>query len=208
MTCVCGRRRAVGVPVVPRRQVHHRVGMQHLRFEVIAVLIGDAADATLPRRVQRRAAARRGRITSRQRLDEGALACRHAVGCAACAINGTRGANGRHGIHAGVDVRAQGERHSPRAHRARAVEPLALLERADRLRVVEGPREAKSLVEVPLGPRVSRRDRVVVRPEVLVQRNRGSRRAVRVGVLCLHGGGREDERGSGAGHATRVVSDS
>jgi hypothetical protein len=66
-----------------------------------------------------------------------------------------------------------------------------VVERADRLGVVERVREAEPLVEVLLGERLGRRHRVMVGAEIGVERNRGL--LVR-GFAAALGAGGERER--------------
>src|SRR5438876_303594 len=76
-----------------------------------------------------------------------------------------------HGLvaHGHVNVGPGGEGDSPVGHGAVGVEAGRLLERADRLRVVEGEAQGQPLVEVALGVLRAGRDRVAVVAEAVEQ---------------------------------------
>ena len=170
-------RPAIRLPVVPRREVHQRVGVQHLHFIVTRRACRERADALRPRGVQRGAVRlRHGGIAHRQRLDQRPFPRRHAGRRPTRARDGTKRLHARGRIHGGVDVRAQRIGGAPRAHRTAGVDLLGGLEGADGLVVVEPPQQPQPLIEVLLRQRHAHRDGVVMRPQIGVQRRPCTRR--------------------------------
>ena len=99
--------------------------------------------------VERRAIGLRiGLIALRERVDQRLLArrCARARGAARSPIAATAGALA-FGSIGDVDVRPERPRFAPEAHRALRVELLRLAESAQRLVVVEAPREPITLIE-------------------------------------------------------------
>ena len=144
--------RAVGLPEVPRPEVHQGVGEERGGVEIVGEALRHVAHRVGVRAVQRRPIARgRGRVPLRERLDDRPLPRRGA----ACQLHGLldRG-EGRLlplDVRRAVVVRSVGERDAPVAHRALGIEAGRLAERALGLDVVEGVHEAQPLIEVRLG---------------------------------------------------------
>ena len=168
-------RRAVGLPVVPGRQVHERVGVQRPHVVISGEVTPQIAGGGGVGRVQRAATpCCVGGVAGRNRFDQRALdrTCvgYPGVGCA----HGLEHLRHHGRVHRDVDVGAVGERDTPVADRARRIEPRRFAERVDGFLVIEAVCEQQSLVEVALRQRDRGADRAMQLPEVLDQR--GGRR--------------------------------
>ena len=172
---------AVGLPVVPGRGVHDRIRKQHGDFLVIG-----------------KTRVHRGHCIGIGAIERGALLAAHvalAEGRDQRLLDRARPAGARLGVgdrdergalggavHRRVDVGAENEGLAPPAHRAVGIPPLRLLERAQRLGVVEGVGQPETLIEVALRDRVGGGDRMAVRAEVVEQGRRLAGRRGRGGA--------------------------
>ena len=190
----------VGLPVVPRAEVHQRFGIQGRGVEVVGVGVGDPLHRARVRRVQPGTIGRRDRLVAlRDRLDVRALR-RRGVGLERQRFlrRRVRGDSARR-VHGSVDVRAVGECDPPVAHGAGGIEFCGARERADRFRVIESVDESQALVEVLLCGRDSSGDGFVVGAEVRVEGDRvrkALRRRGRHRRLCAPAGGGTGEQSS------------
>ncbi len=163
----------VGLPVVPRAEVHQRFGIQGRGVEVVGIGVGDPLHRARVQRVQPGTIGRRDRrVALRNRLDVRALRHR-GVGLERQRFlrRRVRGDSARR-VHWSIDVRAVGECDPPVAHGAGGIELCGARERADRFRVIESVDESQALVEVLLCGRDSSGDAFVVGAEVRVERDR------------------------------------
>jgi hypothetical protein len=112
-----------------------------------------------------------GVVARGERRDVGSLARRRLRGERDRASNRGMRRDPRCGIHRHVDVRAQGERLAPAAHRAGRIEPLRETEAADRVGMIERVHEAQPLIEVALTERAPSRDRMVMIAEPVPERD-------------------------------------
>ena len=190
-----GLHAAVGLPQVPRPEVHERVGEQRGGVEVVGEAPRHLAHGVGVRAVQLRALCR-GRIgvPLREGLDRRPLAVRGGTGQDHGPLDGREGSSLPIGVGRAVVVRSLAERDAPVAHRAGRVETRRLQERGLRLQVIEGVDEPQPLVEVRLC-RVRGGDALVVAPEPLVDHRRGHGPRRRVPVPAgLPGAARERDR--------------
>ncbi len=172
-------------PVVPRTQVHDGIGPEHDR-----VVIGGVAGRQLGHRPRVRTVARRAlrgrrrRVPVRERTDVRALLFAGAVDERERPRNRflRLGAGGL--VHRGIDVRPARQRRAPPADGAPGIQARRLLERTDRLRMVERVRETEALIEILLRERNARRNLVVVIAQAFIERN----------LPLLLGGGNERDR--------------
>ena len=160
-------------PEVPRSEQHLRLGVQHGRVD--RPTDRRDADAPSPASTPCRAPSAApwiGAVARGERRDVGALARRRVRGERDRAADRRMRGDSRGGIHRDVDVRPQGERLAPAAHRARGIEPLREAEAADRIGMIERVHEAQPLIEVALTERAPRRDRMVMVAEPVPERDR------------------------------------
>ena len=118
-----GVRSPVGLPVVPRTEVHHRFGIQDRGIEVVGIGVGDPLHRARVHGVQPGAIGRWDRrVALRNRLDVGPLR-RGGVGLVSQGFlrGGVRGdSTGR--VHWGIDVRTVAQCDAPVAHGAVGIE--------------------------------------------------------------------------------------
>jgi hypothetical protein len=175
------------VPVVPRDHVHERLGEQRGGVEVVGVRRHDVAHRVGVGPVEVGAVLQRfGRVALGQRLDVRALPVAGVCGERQRALAGGVGRGHGVGRHGPVDVRPQGQRQPPVAHRARFVERDGGLERTGGLEVIEAEDEHQALVEVASRLVGLGRDRHRVIAEAVEEGNRGGRQlgVVAVRVVC------------------------
>jgi hypothetical protein len=158
-----GRRLAIERPQLPRPQHHQGLGVERGRIEVVRVPAHDAAHGVGVVAVELHAIGAGGtRVALRERIDVVTL------GGARRRRERDRLRHGlaRHEVARIVDrqvvVRSRREGDAPPGHGAAGVEPRRLTERAHRLVVIESVDQAEALIEVALGLRVARRDRMAV----------------------------------------------
>ena len=172
---------AVLRPQGPRAQVHHRVGEERRRVEVVGKAPRDVAHGVGIGAVEGGAVGvRRATVARGERGNDGALALRGPRRQRARLHDGRERGVLALRVGRAIVVRAIGEGHAPVAHGARRIEAGRLAEGPLCLEVIEAVDQPQSLVEVGLGLRRRGRDLLLVRPEVRVQRRRRLVRARRV----------------------------
>ena len=161
------RFRAARLPVVPRRAIHQRLGIERKHIDVFGELGRCRGHGPLEPRVVA--------VARADRRDERLLA-RGRARCQRLRLGrGGHGGRARLRIHRHVDVRPEDVSLAPVAHRALRVVALRSLERALRFRMVEVPRETQALVEVALRLRRAGRDLEAARSQAGDQRLIASR---------------------------------
>ena len=187
-------RAAVRVPVVPRRRVHQRLREQRRRVEVVRELRHDVAHRGRVGGVERRTVGLRiGDVALRQRRRCSACSFADAFAGALPRLpDRVEGLLRRLRRDRRVDVRPERERHAPVAHRAVGIDRRGLLERANRLGVVERVGQRQALVEVALRLGRRGRDLVVQVAEVVVERRL---RRSRFLALSEHAGAQQQDDG-------------
>ena len=175
---------AVLLPVVPRRDVHQRIGIEGLDGRIVGIVpgnlrhglgVGLIQDGTVVVRI--------GRVSGVQCLDQGLLqgagagTHRHRT---VCGLPGP--AYGRR-VHGRVDIGSENIGLPPGAHGAGRIQLLGVVEGPERFRMVERVRKSQALIEILLRFFVGRGDRKRVVAKVIEQRRRfcavGSRLVLR-----------------------------
>ena len=169
-------RRPVGLPIVPRLQVHERVGEQQLDLVVIGVVGRQRRQGVGIGCIQRLAVGSGiGRVPLGHRCDQRLLLGRDAAGQRLGL--GHRGEGGCDGLgqHRQIDVGAEHISLAPVAHGAGRILALCCPERPRRLGVVEGVGEPQALIEVGLRLRAPGRDLPGQRAEIGIELGLGGR---------------------------------
>ena len=186
---------AVGLPEVPRPEVHERVGEERRGVEIVGEALRQVTHRVGVLAIQRRPIPRgRGRVPLRERLDGRPLPRRDAAGQRHGLLDRRERGLLPLDVRRAVVVRSVGERDAPVAHRALGIESSRLAERTLGLDVVEAVHQAQTLVEVRLGLGRRGADGLVVTAEAL---EKHGRRRARCGVVVrggLRGARRQDER--------------
>ena len=134
-------------PVVPRPQVHQRLGKHRRRIEVARVFLRERAHRIGKRAIGGLPAVGLPGVACRERVDVGTLARRHAA-CERLRLLHERERFGFVlGGHRGIDVRAKDKSLPPVRHRTRRVETRCFRKRAARFGVIEPIREVEALID-------------------------------------------------------------
>jgi hypothetical protein len=182
-------RLAALLPVVPRMQVHQRLGQQHLGVGVVRMAGGQLAHRLGVGDVERRAVRRRSLgVAPAERLDVAALRRARLPGQRPRRLQVGPGFGHRLFRHRRVDVRPGHQGRAPEADRARRIEPRRLAERSFGGGMVEAVGKRQPLVEITPRRFVLRGDRVAPAGEARVERRRLHRRG-------LHRPGGERQQG-------------
>ena len=197
-------RPAVGHPVAPRPQVHHRLDVEHGDVEVGGELLVHGAHRVGVSLVVGRAVVGAARVALGQRVDERALTRRGPALERLRLLNQLVGVRLLVGLHHRVDVGAEDQRLAPVGDGQVGIEPRRLAEGPARLGVVEGVGQVQALVDEALHRRLGRADREGVRPEVLQPRRQLAVGAGLAGlggrfVVLVGGGGRRGDLRGGPG---------
>ena len=189
---------AVLLPIVPGLGVHHRLGEEGRRIEVVRIVTPQLAHRPGEGLVHRMAVGLcRSGVAGIQGRDPGLFSLaglgRQALGL----LQRLPGWGDRVGRHRQVDVGAERKGHPPPAHGARRIQPRGLAERTDRLSVIEPEHQVHTLIEEFLRLRVAGGDRHVVRSQSLEHR-----RALLVGLAGIDGRHRRQwqSHAHGTGH--------
>jgi hypothetical protein len=155
-------RRAVGLPQLPRVQIHQALGVQRGGVEIVRVYLDHIGHRV---RVIDRQGFQVGfrvvRVALHQRIDVGALVGRRVGGERFRALRFFIGRELALGIDIEVDVGSECERDTPVRHRRRRVELGGAAERSDRFVVIETVDERQSLIEELLRVGTFGRDRMM-----------------------------------------------
>ncbi len=148
-------RRAAGVrPVIPGRQIHHRLGRQDSDLRILGKPPCDLGHRVGVGRVERLAVGGRTlRVAVGEGVDQSTLPVRGVGGVGLRLPQGLQGRRVGIRLHRPVDVGAEHQRLAPETHGAGGIETLRLAEGASRLPMVEGVGQAEPLVEKGLGLR-------------------------------------------------------
>ena len=168
---------SVGHPVVPRPQVHHRLGVECCDVEVVQIALRHLAHRLRVGLIAVGALIGVARIAFGQGIDQRPLLLgglrlqRHGL------LRDLVGSRLGLGVHGRIDVRTEHERLPPISHRAVRIEPRRLPEGAPGLGVVEAVGQVQSLVHEELRLAGARGHGEGVRAQVLQPRgNRPCRR--------------------------------
>ena len=174
---------AVAGPVVPRPQVHQRLGEQRAGIEIAREPTLNAAHGLGIRAVGLLPVGGNAGVTGAQRLDVGPLARRGGRRRSHRLLHERQRLRLVVRRHRRVDVGTEHERLAPVGHRAGGIQPRRFGERATRLGMIEAVGEVQALVDELLRAGRSGRDRKRVRAEVLQSRcEHASRPGLRRGV--------------------------
>ena len=178
----------VRLPIVPRLDVHQRIGVKHKDIGILRKCFGDLAHCVSVSLIERCAVTRAsGSVAGDECCRQRALQrCFGKVGRLHRSFEGARFGFGMHPV---IDVGAQGMRLTPQAHSAVWIKTLRHAERAHRLGMVESPQMPQALVKPGLRQRLDSLDVHAIAAEARNQQWRT--RIRRNGARCLQDAGRE-----------------
>ena len=141
-------------PLIPRTQIHHRLGEKGADVLIVRIILPDLAHRIRVGLIERRAIFRlRIGITMAERLDQVAFDRRRVFGVFLRELQFLPGQlRGRRRDERQVDVRAAGERDAPMRHGAFRIEPRRFLKRTNRFAVIEAVIKGEALIEITLRP--------------------------------------------------------
>ncbi len=172
-------RLAVGHPVAPGPQVHHRLDVEHRDVEVVRELLMHAAHRLGVGGVVGGAVVGAARVALREGVDERLLARRRLGGQRLRLLDHLEGVRLFVGLHHRVDVGPEHQRLAPVGDGERRIEPRRLAERPPRFGVVERIGEIQALIDEALRAGAVCAHRKGVRAEILQARRQ---LAVRAGL--------------------------